>query len=82
MSTIQQEFEKALKQSHHFADALNTHRRATAAVIAAMIATLDQQEKDAVMATLRKLDESTGSISDDTSRRLLCRLIVDALKGQ
>ena len=82
MKSLEQQFEEALKKSHHFADALNTHRRATATVIAALVATLERQDKDAVLATLKRLDDSTGSISDDTSRRLLCRLILDALKGQ
>ena len=65
-------FEEALKQSNYFADVINTHRTATAQVLAAFIEPLVKNNLVAlseVLAILKTLEGSTNSPSVDGERR-------------
>lgn len=79
---MQSEFEKYLKNSNYFADVLNTHRAATAEVVAAVIALLVENEHvpmPSVRELLKRLEDSTGRPSLDSSRRDLIARIKDRL---
>lgn len=78
----QAQFEEFLKRSDHFADALNTHRRATAAIVAGLVTAMTPEAQRNALAVLKRLEESTGSISDDGSRRVLCQMIQEAIRSQ
>lgn len=78
------EFKKLLEESDYFADIMNTHRHATADIIAAILAELIAQGKLApteVLAVLSRLNADTDRPSLDSSRRYLVARIRDALKG-
>ena len=78
------EFEQYLKNSDFFADTINTHRVATAQVVASFALLLKQEGKvtdDQLRRLLRQLEDATGSPSIDGSRRLLAVRIDDAVKG-
>lgn len=79
---MQSEFEKYLKNSQHFADVINTHRAATAEVIAAIIGLLVENNHVALPAVrklLKGLENPTGHLSIDISRRDLAARITDRL---
>ncbi len=79
------EFEQYLKASDFFHDALNTHRTATAEVIASFALLLKQDGKvtDAQLdRLLRRLGDATGRPSVDGSRRILAARIEDTVKGR
>ena len=70
---MQSEFEKYLKNSHHFADAINAHRTATAEVIAAFAVLLVENNhvsKEAVSKLLKGLEDNASGHSVDGSRRV------------
>lgn len=80
---MQSEFEKYLKNSDHFADALNSHRTATAQVIAAFARLLVENNhvsKEAVSQLLKGLEDSGSGKSIDGSRRVLVSRVTDLLK--
>ena len=79
---MQSEFEKYLKNSDHFRDALNTHRAATADVVAALMLFLVEHQHVSVPALrqfLKRLEDTTGDVSRDVSRRDLIARIADRL---
>lgn len=80
----QSSFEQYLKNSDYFRDVINTHRRATADVVACVIKVLRDQDQVAnpmIHEALKRLDESTdASVSIRSERRLLTAMIRDALK--
>jgi hypothetical protein len=81
--SVRTEFERLLKESPHFADVINTHRTATAEILAAFLAELIREKHippDAAVVMLRHLDDSTGHVSLDASRRHLVATIRDTLK--
>lgn len=79
------EFEQYLKASDHFADVINTHRAATAEIIAGFAAMLQDSgivSGAAIKVLLARLDEPTGRRSIDGSRRVLIARVGDALKAR
>jgi hypothetical protein len=79
------EFEQYLKASDFFADTMNAHRAATAEVIAGFAGLLKKrgQLTDTEMKELlRRLEDATGRLSIDSSRRNLAARIGDSLKGR
>lgn len=71
---MQSEFEKYLKNSNHFRDALNSHRAATAQVIAAFLGLLvkdDHVSGPAVRQLLKRLEDRSGNGNVDEARRVL-----------
>lgn len=80
----QSAFEQYLKNSDHFRDVINTHRRATADALAAVIEVLINQNQvtnPVIDEALKRLDERPdGSSSIRAERRLIASMIRDALK--
>jgi arginyl-tRNA--protein-N-Asp/Glu arginylyltransferase len=79
------EFEQYLKASDFFHDAMNTHRTATAEVIAGFAMLLKQDGKvtdEQLNRLLRRLGDATGRPSVDGSRRVLAARIEDTVKGR
>ena len=79
------EFEQYLKASDFFADTINSHRAATAEVIAGFAAVLKRRghlTDVEINGLLRGLEDSTGRPSVDGSRRILAARIGDSLKGR
>lgn len=77
-----QAFERLLKTSPHFADVMNTHRRAAAAVSAQVFALLiakGQLELQSVLDTLHDMDRAYGTSSDGAARRLSAAMVRDEL---
>lgn len=82
---MQSEFEKYLKNSDHFADALNAHRGATAEVIAAFATLLMENNhvsKESVGKLLKGLENSASGVSVDGSRRILAARVSDIINGK
>lgn len=82
--TMQSEFEKYLKNSDHFADALNSHRAATAEVIAAFATLLVENNhvsKESVSKLLKGLEDRSSGRSVDSSRRVLAARIGDLINN-
>lgn len=83
MSDPKRAFEEFLKQSNHFADALNSHRRATADVVAGVCELLIEVggvSQAQMLAKLRGMEQiNSHSPSDDSGRRLLCQMVKDRL---
>lgn len=80
--TDQQAFERLLKSSPHFADALNSHRRATATVVAEVIGLLlasGKLETAEVLKLLHELEHRGGSPSDASAVRLAVAMVRDHL---
>lgn len=78
------EFETLLKRSHHFADVINTHRKATAQIIALLVIELVRTGKftpSEAHTMLNRWESSTGFPSIDGERGLLIGKIRDAIKG-
>lgn len=77
-------FEQYLKDSDHFRDVINTHRRATADALACIIEVLIDQNQitnPVIDQALKGLDERPdGSFSVRSERRLIAAMIRDALK--
>ena len=79
----QSAFEQYLKNSDHFRDVINTHRRAVADTIAAVLALVRDQDKvtnPMIYEVLKRLDESAGPRSVVDERRLITAMIRDGLK--
>lgn len=80
----QSAFEQYLKNSDHFRDVINTHRRATADALAAVIEVLVDQNQvtnPVIDQALKGLDERPdGSPSIRAERRLITAMVRDALK--
>lgn len=77
------EFDQYLKASHHFADIINTHRVATAEIIAGFAGLLRDGgilTEAQIKALLRKMEDSVSGPSIDGSRRMLAARIGDALQ--
>lgn len=79
----QSAFEQYLKNSDHFRDVVNTHRRAVADTLATVLALVRDQDKitdPMIHEALKRLDESPGGKSVVQERRLIAAMIRDALK--
>jgi len=79
------EFEQYLKASDFFADVMNTHRVATAEIIASFANLLRDNRavsNEQIKALLKALNNGRSGPSIDSSRRLLVARIEDALKGR
>ena len=80
----QSNFEQYLKNSDHFRDVVNTHRRATAEVLAVLVALMRDHADvprpviDDGLKRLSELPDGGRSLADE--RRLLIALMIDALK--
>ncbi|MFZ3001417.1 MAG: hypothetical protein WA071_13900 [Undibacterium umbellatum] len=83
MTSVQKQFDQLLKQSDFFIDVIETHRRGTTNVIAAITRAIIEQEpkmKEAILEKLREADVLTGSPSiDDETRRITRVVIADIL---
>lgn len=76
-------FEERLKQSPFFIDVINTHRTATAQILAAFLAPLIKNEQisvEDVAAILKQLEEGTGKPSLDGERRHAVAVLREALQ--
>jgi hypothetical protein len=65
-------FDDLLKQSPHFSDVINTHRTATAEILAAFLGPLVKSgtiQPEAMISTLKALEQGTGRPSIDGERR-------------
>lgn len=79
----QSAFEQYLKNSDYFSDVVNTHRRATADLIAILLEVLRDQNQIAdpvIHEALKRLDESAGGQSIRAERRLLTNLVRDRIR--
>lgn len=80
----QSAFEQYLKNSDYFRDVINTHRRATADALAAIIEVLVDQNQitdPMIDKALKGLDERIdGTVSVKAERRRIAALLRDALK--
>jgi hypothetical protein len=77
-------FEERLKQSAFFADVMNTHRTATAQILAAFIGPLVKNNQIAVedvVGILKQLEEGTGKPSLDGERRHAVSVLREALQA-
>jgi len=78
------EFERLLKQSDYLHSIITSHREATAAIFADVLALLVQSsalEPARVLAQLDALDQETDRPSEDSSRRVLIAAIRDRMKS-
>lgn len=76
-------FEERLKQSAHFADVMNTHRTATAQILAAFLGPLVKDgliSIEQVAGILKELENSTGKPSLDSERRHAVSVLREALQ--
>ncbi len=79
------EFDQYLKASHHFADVVNTHRAATAEVIAGFAGLLRDSgvlTEAQIQTMLKRLGDAGSGPSIDGSRRMLAARISDAMKKE
>lgn len=77
------DFEECLKHSNYFADVINTHRTATAQVLAAFIEPLIKNDLIAIadlLAILKSLEGSTNSPSVDGERRHAVSVLRETLQ--
>lgn len=84
MNDPRRAFEEFLKNSNHFSDAMNSHRRATADVVASLCELLVETqavERQAILDKLKDMENQRGpaDLSDAVGRRALCQLIRDRL---
>jgi len=82
-STQIEQFNELLKTSDYFADVMNTHRRATAEVLAEFIGVMVKGgaiDAAQVMQVLHQMENGKGSPSLGSARRLVAGLIRDALQ--
>lgn len=83
MSSVNREFEQALKSSPHLLDILNTDRIATAEIIAAFVRALveaKQMDPQAALRVLRGLDAQTQRPSIDGARSRIVLAIREILQ--
>lgn len=80
-------FEQYLKNSNYFHDTVNSHRRATAQVIAGICGLLMDDaivSEEALTAKLRALEDQSAAsdVSDAVGRRALAPMIREELKAR
>lgn len=79
------QFNELLKTSDYFADVMNTHRRATAEVVAQFVGVLVQTgalNPAQVLQALHKLENEPGKPSPGSARRLVVGLVRDAINKE
>lgn len=79
MSTQQKVFEALLKDSRHFLDVIDTHRRGTARVVSAMAQAIIDAEpamRNVLLEKLRDAEVNTDNPSVDVETRRLTKLII------
>lgn len=82
-STQIEQFNELLKTSDYFADVMNTHRRATAEVLAELIGVMLKGgaiDASQLMQVLHDMENGRGKPSLGSARRLIAGLIRDAMQ--
>ncbi len=82
LNEAQRLFNRLLTRSNHFADVMNTHRAATAELLAALLAALSTRDPGAtsvILASMKEQARATGRPSIDGERALLAHLTLDRL---
>jgi hypothetical protein len=80
-----EQFNELLKTSDYFADVMNTHRRATAEVLAELVGVMVKAgaiNTAQVLQVLHQMENGRGKPSLGSARRLLASLTRDAMLAQ